>query len=278
MMSQMAGALVRALLVMVLVMVPAVMLPGISTDGRQIVVLFALIAAALTFVEYSATYPSLVEFRYAPPFNRIRFISLFLTVFLLAVILRGQFEPTTFSLLVEAVGMVIGRAMDFPYSPVRLVTLMLPDDTPLARVALVRSLAGMSYLVSLMLLTVFVVAMRLGSWPSRNGVFNVWVNLPTFDPTAGGDVVDRLERDARFNIALGFLMPFLIPAAVRLVSVSLSPAAFSGGQTLVWVIAAWAFLPASLFMRGIAMWRVARMIRAQRAANSGEAEGELRTA
>ena len=27
------------------------------------------------------------------------------------------------------------------------------------------------------------------------GSFNVWINLPTFDPTTGGDVVERLERD-----------------------------------------------------------------------------------
>jgi uncharacterized membrane protein YciS (DUF1049 family) len=260
---------------MVMVVLPAVLLPGIGADARQIVVLFALIAAVLTFVEYSAAYPSLVEFRYAPPFNRIRFLALFATLMMLTVIVRGQFVPTTFSLLAEAVGHVIGQAMDFPYSPVRLVTLMLPADTPLAQIATVRALAGMSYIVSLLMLTVFIVAMRLGAWPSRNGSFNVWVNLPTFDPTAGGDVVERLERDARFNIALGFLLPFLIPAGVRLVTETISPAAFNGGQTLVWIIAAWAFLPASLFMRGIAMWRVARMIRAQRAANTAEAEGGL---
>lgn len=275
-MSQVTGALIRAILVMVMIVLPAAMLPGIGSDARQIVMLFALIAAVLTFVEYSAAYPSLIEFRYAPPFNRIRFLSLFLTVTMLAVILRGQFVPTTFSLLAEAVGHVIGRAMDFPYSPVRLITLMLPADTPLAQVALVRALAGMSYIVSLMMLTVFVMAMRVGSWPSRSGAFNVWVNLPTFDPTAGGDVVERLERDARFNIALGFLLPFLIPASVRLVSDMVAPVALSAGQTLVWVIAGWAFLPASLFMRGIAMWRIARMIRAQRAANEGEGEAQLR--
>ena len=60
-------------------------------------------------------------------------------------------------------------------------------------------------------LSIFVVLLKFYNWPSRSGAFNVWVNLPTFDPTAGGDVVDRLDRDARINIALGFLLPFLIP-------------------------------------------------------------------
>ena len=39
----------------------------------------------------------------------------------------------------------------------------------------------------------FVTAIRLNAWPMGSGPFNVWINLPTFDPTYGGDVVDRVE-------------------------------------------------------------------------------------
>jgi hypothetical protein len=39
-------------------------------------------------------------------------------------------------------------------------------------------------------------------------------------------------------------------------------------QTLIWTVAAWSFLPASLFMRGIAMHRVADMIREKRRAGA----------
>lgn len=49
----------------------------------------------------------------------------------------------------------------------------------------------------------------------QNGSFNVWTNLPTFDPTGGGDVVGRLNRDANLYVALGFLLPFLIPAFMK---------------------------------------------------------------
>ena len=52
----------------------------------------------------------------------------------------------------------------------------------------------------------FLVLVRIMNWPVRQGAFNVWVNLPLFDPTAGGDVIYRLQRDARINIALGFLL------------------------------------------------------------------------
>lgn len=263
---------------MILVTLPALMLPEVGPDTRQVVVLFGLIAAVLTFIEYSATYPSLVEFRYAPPFNRIRFLALALTVIALTLIVQGQFAPTTLALLLEALGAIVGHALDFSYSPVRLVTLMLPVDATPARVDLVRSLAGMSFMISALMLGVFLLSLRVGHWPAGTESFNVWVNLPTFDPTAGGDVVDRLERDARFNLALGFLLPFLIPAVVKLAAAASMAVPLGGAQTLVWVIAAWAFLPASLFMRGVAMWRVARMIREKRERSERERGARLQTA
>jgi hypothetical protein len=36
-------------------------------------------------------------------------------------------------------------------------------------------------------------------------------------------------------------------------------------HTMIWTVAAWAFLPASLFMRGIAMHRIATLIAVKRA-------------
>jgi hypothetical protein len=114
-------------------------------------------------------------------------------------------------------------------------------------------------------------------WPNTNNAFNVWVNLPTFEPTAGGDVVDRLERDARVNLAIGFLLPFLVPAMVALLTSGLPGGTLTSAQTLIWTIAAWAFLPASLLMRGVAMARVADMIRVKRDLKLAEEEIEAAT-
>ncbi|MDT8858055.1 hypothetical protein RNZ50_24090 [Paracoccaceae bacterium Fryx2] len=261
---------------MAMIATPSVLLPDVGSDGKQMVALVALFGGALTFVEYNATYPGLIEFRDAPPFNRVRFLILFFTVFSLAVIARGASEPTTLTVLVEAVGYLIGQSLDFPYSPVRLATLMLDDGASAAQVAAVRTAAGMAYLISLIGLSVFVVIMKLQGWPTRSGAFNVWVNLPTFEPTTGGDVVSRLERDARINVALGFLLPFLIPAVVKAGSSGFEPLLLTSPQTLIWTLAAWAFLPASLFMRGIAMGRIAAMIREKRRlSGAAEAQGYL---
>jgi hypothetical protein len=243
---------------------PAILLQQTSADGVQIVVLVAIFAAALTFAEYASTYPGLVEFRDAPPFNRVRFLSLFLTLFFLSLILRGADGGSTSVLFVQAIGSVVGQAMDFEYSPVRLLVLSIGMQTGPERLALIQAAAGMSYLISLLTLSIFLILTRAYVWPRRNEVFNVWVNLPTFDPTAGGDVVARLERDARINVILGFLLPFLIPVVATLAADVFAPVALATPQTLVWIITLWAFLPASLFMRGIAMGRIAEMIREKR--------------
>lgn len=260
MVSQITGALVRAVLVMILIAIPSLMVPGVSSDTTQIVALVAIFAAGLTFFEYASTYPGLVEFRDAPPFNRLRYLSLLVTVVLLSTIVRDQTQPTTLASFIGALGNKLGQSIDVPYSPVRLVVLMLPKDMSVDHIILVRTAAGIAYLISLLTLVVFVLAMRFIGWPNRMGTFNVWINLPTFDPTTGGDVVERLTRDSRFNIALGFLLPFIIPVVVKLASLSLAPVTLESPHTLIWTMSAWAFLPASLFMRGIAMGRIAGMI------------------
>ncbi|NNE79012.1 MAG: hypothetical protein HKN18_01960 [Silicimonas sp.] len=268
MITRLVGAAIRAFLVILLIATPSLILPGTTTDVSQIVTLVALFGAGLTFFEYASSYPGLVEFRDAPPFNRIRFGSLFATIILLSFMARGGIDPTPMTDAVAAVASAIGKAIDFPYSPVRLVVLMLPADASVEHVHMVRDSAGLSYLISLLTLLVFIVLQRVLSWPLRRGSFNVWINLPTFDPTAGGDVVERLERDARFNIALGFLLPFLTPAVIKSATSLFGAVSLDSPQTLIWTVAAWAFLPASLFMRGIAMGRIASLITEKRKLSS----------
>jgi len=273
-MARFVGAVARAVLVALLVATPALMLPGVAADTPQIVVLISILASIMTFVEYNSEYPSIVEFRFAPPFNRVRFVALFATIFLLATICRGKTDPTTFSQMITSFGTILGNSIDFPYSPVRLVVLMMPETTSPIIIDSVRTAAGMSYLVSLIAMFVFVTMVRVFGWPVRNGAFNVWINLPLFDPTAGGDVLHRLKRDASLNIVLGFLAPFLIPAVVKGASDLFDPILMSDPQTLIWTMSAWAFLPASMIMRGIAMARIADMIEDKRRRAYAEAELE----
>lgn len=273
MIARMAGAIVRAVLIALLIATPALLMPNVLADSTQIIALFAILAAGLTFVEYNSSFPSIVEFRDAPPFNRLRFGALFATILCLTLISKGKIEPTLLTNALTSIGTILGNAIDFPYSPVRLVVLMLPDNAPQWMIASVRTAAGLSYLISLVAMTLFLILVRILGWPARNGAFNVWINLPLFDPTAGGDVLYRLKRDARVNIALGFLLPFIIPAVVKATSDLVDPISLANPQTLIWTMTAWAFLPASMIMRGIAMGRVAEMIEEKRRRAYADAEG-----
>jgi hypothetical protein len=193
---------------------------------------------------------------------------------MLTAIARGQSEPTLLTNAISSIGTIVGNAIDLPFSPVRLVVLMLPDEVDPDLVHSVRTAAGMSYLVSLTAMVCFVFLIRVLGWPGRGRVFNVWVNLPLFDPTAGIDVVDRLHRDGRVNIALGFLLPFIIPAVVKAAAFLVDPISLANPQTLIWTMTAWAFLPASMIMRGLALHRVADMIaeKRRRAAFAGDGQ------
>lgn len=260
----MVAAATRAILVAVLIAMPALVLPGTSAETAQVVALLALVAAMLTFVEYVSDCPSLIEFRDAAPFNRTRFIALFITVLVLTLICRGLFYPSALTRGLGVLGASVGATMDFPFSPVRLMVLVLPESAPEAHAALIRELAGLSYTVSLMVLVCFVALVRLVDWPIGRGAFNFWINLPLYDPTAGGDILMRLKRDSHVNVALGFLLPFLIPAVLKAASAYVTPLAPADPQTLIWTMAAWSFLPASLIMRGVALMRIAVLIEEKR--------------
>lgn len=100
---------------------------------------------------------------------------------------------------------------------------------------------------------------RRATAPSTSGV-----NLPLFDPTTGGDVLPRLRRDGWMNIAAGVVLPFLIPAFIRIASGLFDTVTLFDSQSFVWTMVAWAFIPASMIMRGIAMGRVADLIEEKR--------------
>jgi len=264
--TRLTGAVFRASLVMAAVILPSVLVPGTDADARQMVALVGIFAAVLTLVEYNAAAPGLIEFRDAPPFNRLRFVLLLSLLGTLALIERGRTDPSSSTALVEALGLLFGHLLDFPGSPVRLVVQMLSPGATEAQVLALRTAAATAYMLSLIVVALFVIRMRTAHWPRRARAFNVWINLPTFDPTTGHDIITRLERDARFNVFLGVVLPFLIPALVRYGMGGIHPAKMTEPQTLIWTMTAWSFLSASLLMRGIAMNRVAVLIREKRRA------------
>ncbi|MGR3502419.1 hypothetical protein [Pseudaestuariivita sp.] len=266
------GAAVRAVLIALLIMAPSALLSRSGADPSFLVSMAAVIAAILTYIEYYSEFPSIVEFRDAAPFNRLRYIGLAAMLLTLALVAKHEVAPTDLTHGLHSIGTILGAGLDFAYSPVRLVVLMMPNGAPEWLLTDVRNAASLSYVLSLSFLATFIVLVRFFDWPVRSRAFNVWINLPLFDPTAGGDVLTRLRRDANVNIALGLLLPFLIPAVVRLASNAIDPMMLADPLTLIWTLTAWAFLPFSMIMRGIAMGRVAELIEEKRKATYASSE------
>lgn len=278
MVAQLSGAIVRAFLVAALVAWPCLMLPSVGSDTVQVVLVLAVLLGIMVFVEYNATSPSILEFRFAAPYNRLRFATLAVAIFTLSAIARGMSDPGSWSILLTGIGRTIGAALDFPYSPVRLALLSLPDHADLEVGDLLLISAGVCYGLSMGMVVVFVAIVRIGGWPVRKGAFNVWLNLPLFNPTGGGDVVQRLNREASINISLGFLLPFLLPASLVLISDVFGSQMVLTPQTLIWMTCAWAFVPANMIMRGVAMHRVGELITAKRRRAYAKDEDRLQTA
>ena len=248
-----------------LVAIPSLVLPGTSSDAAQMAALIALVAAVVTFAEYYSEYPTFLEFRDAPPFNRLRFLALFLSVLFVSLLTvseaRGPDAPVT---LLESLAITATGLVDFPFSPVRLMAIAFGDLPQMFDVVAITHMSSLLLIVTLIAILLFWVHARFIFWPIRKKAFNFWINLPLFDPTSGRDVLYRLKRDANINLALGFLLPFLIPALLRIWMGTFDPAVLTVPEVLIWVLCAWAFLPLTLMMRGIALFRVAALIEEKR--------------
>ncbi len=276
--ARITGAAFRGILVAMLFAMPTLILPASATESPEIILFIALLGSALAFSEYASHFPSFVEFRNAPPINRMRFAAVAVTVGALSLLAAHPLAPTGLTALVQRLGGWLGGQLDFAYSPVQLAVLMMPPQASEATVLMVRDAAGLACSIAGIAIAVFALVIRIGNWPVGNGAFNVWVNLPLFDPTAGGDVVQRLQRDGRINIVGGVLLPFALPAAVKLTSGLVDPGILAAPHMLVWAISAWALMPASMIMRGLAMLRIAGLIAQKRRAACSDADKALQTA
>jgi hypothetical protein len=250
----------------VVIATPSLLIPGTTPEGTQVVTLVALALGIFVGMEYAATYPGLVEFRDAPPFNRVRILTLFAMLFLLSLVVSASpGEGSSLALIVNAFGLLVATTLDFPFSPVQMIGSHLPPGLDPFAVNQIKAMAGIATLVMLFSIFCFALLIRLNQWPNRGSSFNVWINLPTFDPTTGGDVVKRLRRDSLVNVILGVFAPFVLPVVAVVAANHIEINVLSSPHALVWGITLWMFIPLSMLMRGLAMSRVADMIGQRRA-------------
>lgn len=263
-MKRLLGAFIRAVLVLIVVAAPAFLLPSVSTAAQEISLIVGGIAGAFTLFEYASSHPGLIDFRFAPPYNRIRFATFGVQIFVLIILCRStsgadSFAPEVLALADQAVALV-----SVPLSPVRVAVEMIGEDGSELFKLLLQRAAAVSFVIAFASFLFFAVLLWFFRWPVGRDNFNLWINLPTFEPSSGRDVERRLYRDGVANVLIGLGLPFLIPVIASRSGGWFDPSVLKNYQPLIWGCAVWAFLPASLIIRGAALLKLGWLVKRAR--------------
>ncbi|MEM9047374.1 MAG: hypothetical protein AAGC92_01525 [Pseudomonadota bacterium] len=258
------GALFRAVLVVAVVLIPAMLLPDATPASLEMSIIIGSIAGAVVLFEYGSSSPGIIDFRFAAPYNRARLIAFAFVLSALSFLCRaltgtGAFAPDYLAFTDRLI-----EALSFPYSPVLLAPLAVvgADNPELAGIVQRAAALGLSVSGAAALLMFLVLGLL--RWPPRRQKFNLWVNLPTFKPSTGRSVERRLFFRAVLYIFLGLSLPFTLTVLASQSLGWFDPAALASYPTLVWSIALWSFLPAAFIIRGVALCKIGFLVRRAR--------------
>lgn len=264
--TRVIGALMRAILVMALVWLPAFMVPVASPQALQASAVIGFVLGGFVFLEYSAVQPSLMEFRYAPPLNRLKYLALLLI--LCAAGLMGQDQQQQG--WIWDLALRLADLSSAEWSPPHLAMTALAGQADIRAQTFLHGAFAIGQAIGLLTIAFFWGLIHFGGWPPRGHMFNIWINMPTFEPSCGGDLAAHFERQGRINLILGLIWPFLLPALLQVVMPEGVLPYLNGLYGIIWLVGVWCILPISLVMRGMAMKRIAVMIRDQRAVRAGQ--------
>lgn len=257
--GRLQGAGVRALAVMACFSAPALAMSARVPEGElsgNVVASLVPAAAAALFVllEYGARTPSLIDFRFAAPINRMRFalICAVLGAVTLCVATQGpNGAATPFAELASA--------LDFRFSPARMAAESLarpaargPDPEALAAAATALTASTLATLAAL-------AAIGSGRWPRDPDRFNPWTNMPTFEPATGAEASVRLRRLGAQVVVTALALPIALLVVGRAATGLIDADAFLSPLTLTWSATIWAATPGLLVVRGVAILRLAKL-------------------
>jgi hypothetical protein len=262
--KRLPGALVRALLVVLAVTAPSFLIPNSSASAREISVIIGAITGAFILFEYGAANPGLIDFRFAPPYNRARFAVFTAALLLLTFYVRAQRWEDPFSEDLLEVSVRLGALLDFPLSPVRLAGEILSDPAAPELDPILRGAAALSCVTGIVGAAFFGGLLWAFSWPTDRGNFNLWVNLPTFEIAYGRDVERRLTRLGALTVLAGLAAPYLMLLGASSAGGMFDVGALLDPLPLIWSAAIWGVAPPLIIMRGALILKIARLIRMAR--------------
>ena len=256
-MVRFVGALIRALILAVIIAAASFILPGIPNVARELTMIIAAIVAAFALFEYASKSPGFVDFRFAPPYNRFR-------VGILASLTVGLSVLVRASILGNADILALAD-WSIPYtvtpnSPVEFALAKITTFETSSSTQLLTRVFSAAFILSVGLTIAMSLLLWVFKWPFGRTTFNLWVNLPTFAPAEVSLTGRRLRRDGRLNVLLSLVLFYIIPFAFPQAQNLLGPDLFGDSHSLVWVATFWAFLPALMFIRGISLIKISRIL------------------
>jgi hypothetical protein len=265
--QRLSGGLLRALIVLFALISPAVLVPAVSSTAREISAVIGAIAGLCVFFEYAARNPGLIDFRFAPPYNRARFSVFTAVLFMMIFFVRAQDGRDDFSGQILMASINIGMRFDFPLSPVQMFATTLGDPAVpelSEMLEMLRGAAALSFVTAGTGTLFFGVLFWITPWPADREDFNLWVNLPTLETAFGVEVERRLFRVAAGMILAGIGAPYASIALTSLAVGRFDPPMLLDPLPLVWAMTIWATAPMYLLLRGLAIAKIAWLIRRAR--------------
>lgn len=250
------SALLRAGITFFMIAFPSSILATPEIGGFGAFVIFALLVSMIVFFEYAAESPSLIEFRYAPPYNRFRVmvfggVSVF---FVLSLNLNNQIGPI-FDLAngVSKLGtMMVGHALS-PV-PALIEALGIQSATDQAEFA---RLAEGSLFIAFASTIIFSLIIWLQSWPLGDRGFNLWPNMPSFHARTGTRTEIRMVKIAALSIVMSMTLPYFFPIVLQTLKDVIGFTYDYNRHSGFWIIAIWTMIPAMALMRALALLKVA---------------------
>lgn len=253
------GAVLRAALTGAAALAPSLILAdGAATPGG---VVMAAAAALIVLAEYGAKTPALLDFRFAPPVNRLRFalVCAALGAVTATLALDGGGGGAAGQAVRAAAG-AISAALDFPASPARLAAEAVARPSAPGPEAGAQAAAAVALAVAAPGAVVGALVLWFGRWPGPPERFDPMTNLPVFEPATGPDAPQRLRRLGRLVILTALATPLALLVLARFAVAILDPELFRAPMVLAWSATLWAGLPAAMIVRGAAILKLARVL------------------
>ena len=252
------GAIIRGLWVVIVVTIPALLLPSVSQEAVEFSLIIGGIIGVFTIFEYGSNTPGFVDFRFAPPYNRFRAFTIGMQVVCLTLVARSVELGLNDSAILDWAQQA-AVFLDFEFSPVAMAidaALMNAQFSDTTAILLVYTITT-SFVIGVGMTILFAMLLWLFSWPRDRENFNLWKNLPTFQPTDDTSTPKRLRRDAYFNIVLGIVLIYTLPLIPTYGFDWLTVDLFENNQAMVWATTLWVFISTSVLARALAMLKIA---------------------